>query len=99
MSPTGWRYLNMIVCRKCGYRNADADTFCGTCGSFLEWTGEKQQAERPPEPAEEEQPGAEAAAPPKAGFFQRVIDGANAFIAGPRTPAEEAAAAAAAAAP
>lgn len=31
----------MIVCRKCGYHNGDGDAFCGTCGSFLEWTGEK----------------------------------------------------------
>ncbi|XTZ18442.1 NADase-type glycan-binding domain-containing protein [Micromonospora echinospora] len=31
----------MIVCRECGNHNGDADTFCGSCGSFLEWTGEK----------------------------------------------------------
>jgi hypothetical protein len=89
----------MIVCRKCGYRNADADTFCGTCGSFLEWTGEKQQVVRPAEPAEEEAPEAEPAPLPKAGFFQRVMGGANAFIAGPRTPGEEVDTAAASANP
>jgi len=32
----------MIVCRKCGFHNLnDRDTFCGSCGSFLEWTGER----------------------------------------------------------
>jgi hypothetical protein len=31
----------MIVCKKCGFNNTDADTFCGSCGAFLEWTGEK----------------------------------------------------------
>jgi len=31
----------MIVCRKCGFHNADSDDFCGSCGSFLEFTGEK----------------------------------------------------------
>ena len=46
----------MIVCRSCGFHNADADAFCGSCGNFLEWTGEKVAAkpiEAPPEsPAE-----------------------------------------------
>ncbi|WP_326948736.1 hypothetical protein OG439_08075 [Amycolatopsis sp. NBC_01307] len=31
----------MIVCRKCGFKNVDSDSFCGSCGTFLEWTGEK----------------------------------------------------------
>jgi hypothetical protein len=31
----------MIVCKTCGYRNAGADSFCGSCGGFLEWTGER----------------------------------------------------------
>lgn len=31
----------MIVCRSCGSHNADGDAFCGTCGDYLEWTGEK----------------------------------------------------------
>ena len=34
----------MIVCRSCGFHNADADAFCGSCGNFLEWTGEKVYA-------------------------------------------------------
>ncbi|MGZ7085228.1 MAG: hypothetical protein ACXVIH_02800, partial [Ilumatobacteraceae bacterium] len=45
----------MIVCKECGFKNGDADAFCGACGSFLEWTGEKQAApvvavEEPEEP-------------------------------------------------
>ena len=45
----------VIVCKSCGFKNTDADAFCGTCGGFLEWTGEKQAApvvaEEPDEPA------------------------------------------------
>ncbi|MGA8015622.1 MAG: zinc-ribbon domain-containing protein, partial [Candidatus Dormiibacterota bacterium] len=48
----------MIVCTKCGFHNADSDTFCGSCGSFLEWTGQKgalpaQTEAPPPEPEED----------------------------------------------
>lgn len=39
----------MIVCRNCGFHNADADAFCGSCGQFLEWTGERLDAETPVE--------------------------------------------------
>ena len=39
----------MIVCRSCGSHNADTDDFCGSCGNFLEWTGEKL-APQPPTP-------------------------------------------------
>ncbi|MDA8025679.1 MAG: zinc ribbon domain-containing protein [Actinomycetota bacterium] len=31
----------MIVCKACGYKNEDGSGFCGSCGSFLEWTGER----------------------------------------------------------
>jgi len=30
----------VIVCNKCAFQNLDDDTFCGSCGGFLEWTGE-----------------------------------------------------------
>ncbi|MFK0223821.1 hypothetical protein ACIQWN_37275, partial [Streptomyces vinaceus] len=33
----------MIVCRKCGFHNEPDDTFCGSCGGFLEWTGERAE--------------------------------------------------------
>jgi len=46
----------MIICKECGFKNGDADSFCGACGSFLEWTGEKQAAPAAPVvEAEEEQ--------------------------------------------
>jgi hypothetical protein len=31
----------VIICTKCGFQNADETSFCGSCGSFLEWTGQK----------------------------------------------------------
>ncbi|MGD0862268.1 MAG: zinc-ribbon domain-containing protein [Candidatus Limnocylindrales bacterium] len=42
----------MIICTKCGFQNSDDAGFCGSCGSFLEWTGEKVQPQTapPPEP-------------------------------------------------
>jgi len=30
----------VIVCKVCGAENEQGATFCGTCGSFLEWSGE-----------------------------------------------------------
>ena len=33
----------MIVCKVCGATNEQGATFCGTCGSFLEWSGEAVQ--------------------------------------------------------
>ena len=74
----------MIVCRKCGFHNGDADAFCGSCGSFLEFTGDKitpvvstefrQQVEE------------EAAAPPaKRGLLDR-MEGAVMSVLGPLPP-------------
>lgn len=28
-----------MICRNCGFTNAPGDEFCGSCGTFLEWTG------------------------------------------------------------
>jgi hypothetical protein len=42
----------VIACTKCGFQNVDTDTFCGSCGGFLEWTGEKSAP--PPAPEEPE---------------------------------------------
>src|SRR6266849_6483640 len=42
----------VIVCKQCGHHNEDNDTFCGSCGKFLEWTGERVAVAEPvPEPA------------------------------------------------
>ena len=41
----------MIVCKQCGHHNEDSDTFCGSCGKFLEWSGERVVVAEPePEP-------------------------------------------------
>jgi zinc ribbon protein len=45
----------VIVCKNCGHQNDDNDTFCGSCGKFLEWTGERvaiaePEPELPPAP-------------------------------------------------
>jgi hypothetical protein len=39
----------VIICKKCGNRNEDRDQFCTSCGSFLEWSGERV-VETAPEP-------------------------------------------------
>lgn len=44
----------MIVCTECGERQDDGVVFCGRCGAFLEWEGERVEtpgAAKPPEPA------------------------------------------------
>jgi hypothetical protein len=50
----------VIVCKQCGHHNDDNDTFCGSCGKFLEWTGERvvvaQPEPEPPAPEPEPEP-------------------------------------------
>jgi hypothetical protein len=59
----------VIVCKQCGHHNEDSDTFCGSCGKFLEWTGERVVIAQPePEPAAPE-PEPE---PAKLGLIDRV---------------------------
>ncbi|MEV6909251.1 hypothetical protein [Amycolatopsis sp. NPDC051071] len=51
----------MIICTMCGNQNDDSYAFCGDCGKFLEWNGEKIApppevvvvVEEPPAPVEE----------------------------------------------
>ena len=59
----------MIVCKQCGHHNEDSDTFCGSCGKFLEWTGERVVVVQPePEPvAPEPEPE-----PARVGLIDRV---------------------------
>ena len=60
----------MIVCKQCGHHNEDSDTFCGSCGKFLEWTGERVVVAQPePEPAPAPEPEPE---PARLGFMDRV---------------------------
>ncbi len=52
----------MIVCKKCGTQNAEVDSFCGSCGAFLEWTGERVVTKpRPAAPEPEPDPEEESA--------------------------------------
>lgn len=30
-----------VICSKCGQENDAGETFCGSCGAFLEWSGEQ----------------------------------------------------------
>jgi hypothetical protein len=44
----------LIVCTKCSTQNQDGDEFCGGCGEFLEWAGQKvDPAPEPPRPVME----------------------------------------------
>ncbi len=63
----------MIVCKKCGFNNTDADAFCGSCGAFLEWTGEKVTPATTPEPAHVAPEPAGPAAPARRGGFMALV--------------------------
>ena len=92
----------MIVCTKCGLHNDPSDSFCGSCGSFLEWTGTKVDEPAPapatnPQPVAREQP----TVPEEPTLIGRVRDavGLSAHPGGPLADAAGTAAAEAAAAP
>ncbi len=62
----------MIVCTECGERQDDGVVFCGRCGAYLEWEGERVEvpgtpARAVPEPAPS---AATAVRPPEAGAVQ-----------------------------
>jgi hypothetical protein len=61
----------VIICKKCGNRNEDRDQFCTSCGSFLEWSGERvvETAPQPEAPAPVPPP---PPPPPPTGFVERV---------------------------
>jgi hypothetical protein len=61
----------MIVCKQCGFHNEAGDTFCGSCGSFLEWVGEMVGDEAEPEP-EVAAPVPEPEDDKKPGFIHRL---------------------------
>ncbi|MGH9177452.1 MAG: zinc-ribbon domain-containing protein, partial [Acidimicrobiales bacterium] len=57
----------MIICEQCGNQNDATDTFCGSCGAFLEWQGQRVEEPAPAPEAEEE-----GAGPARPGIVQRV---------------------------
>jgi hypothetical protein len=63
----------MIVCAKCGNANEARDEFCGSCGAFLEWHGERV-AEVPP-PVQEVAPPPPAEKPKLMERVKYAIDG------------------------
>ena len=63
----------MIVCKKCGFNNSDADAFCGSCGAFLEWTGEKVAPAPAPEPAHVAPEPAAPVEPARRGGFMALV--------------------------
>src|SRR5207253_3952135 len=65
-----WSDNRVIVCKQCGHHNEDSDTFCGSCGKFLEWSGERVVIAQPePEPAPAPEPEPE---PVRLGLMDRV---------------------------
>jgi len=72
----------VIVCRTCGTHSAGGDAFCGSCGGFLEWTGDKVV----PKVSEEFVAEAEQeAAAPKRSLLQRVVSAGQNLVAPPTT--------------
>lgn len=67
----------MIVCKECGQSNRDTDTFCGSCGEFLEWTGERVAVPTAPTDTVTAEPVAAA----RSGLLRRVVGA----IVGPPT--------------
>jgi hypothetical protein len=49
----------MNICKNCGYQNEVDDAFCASCGTLLEWAGERftePEPESEPEPEPESEP-------------------------------------------
>ena len=71
----------MIVCKKCGNQNPDGETFCTSCQSFLEWSGEKIVEAAPPAPPPPAPPE------PEPGRSGRQAGAAHEEVAPPQDPA------------
>jgi hypothetical protein len=61
----------VIVCKLCGNANPDGSTFCGDCGRFLEWAGEKVLVPQTITVIEEAPP--EATEPRPKGWWRRLL--------------------------
>lgn len=94
----------MIVCTNCGNHNENDDEFCGSCGKFLEWVGERVEApkaavvEAEPEPEVAGRVGLVDRVKAAVGIDDHPADEAPPVEAEPVGPSDEELAAAAAAA-
>jgi ribosomal protein L40E len=61
----------MIICRACGVRNQDGESFCGECGAYLEWEGEREAPTAAPGPPPPPEPVPEPA-PEGPGLVRRI---------------------------
>jgi hypothetical protein len=85
-----------VICKTCGQRNDDTATFCGACGAFLEWAGERVETDRAvpattaPEPAvlggDAPEPLTEASAARPAGPDSQPAEAVPDVRTGPSTP-------------
>jgi ribosomal protein L40E len=62
----------VIICKKCGNRNEDRDQFCTSCGSFLEWSGERVVETAPDPPPPQVAPPPPPPPPPPPTFIEHV---------------------------
>src|SRR5215210_1326928 len=62
---TGGGGGDVIVCKNCGTQNEAGAQFCGSCGTFLEWSGQPAPDETPtqPQPVPIVDPGPQPAGP------------------------------------
>ncbi|WP_425552168.1 hypothetical protein, partial [Kribbella koreensis] len=68
----------MLICGECGHHNSGRDTFCGSCGEFLEWNAQRVV---PPTPVAE--PADPEPLPPRPGFLTRLSRATAELIGGP----------------
>ncbi|HET6298241.1 MAG TPA: hypothetical protein VFG33_32995, partial [Kribbella sp.] len=62
----------MLICGGCGHRNTERDTFCGSCGEFLEWNAQRIVPETPVVQVEDPEP-----LPSRPGLLTRISRAAS----------------------
>jgi ribosomal protein L40E len=72
IADTILRSKPMIVCKHCGGQNPDGTDFCGSCGKFLEWSGERVQPASPQPSPPSPSPPAPTPSPPPPTLVEKV---------------------------
>ncbi|GAA2724083.1 zinc ribbon domain-containing protein [Cellulomonas aerilata] len=70
----------MIICASCTARNEDGESFCGQCGAYLEWEGQRVDAPPVPEappPAPEPTPPPAEPEPERHRIVDRILSAAG----------------------